>query len=66
MNSSSVTSIGFVNLSQTSIVNHFQDRRNRKSRTISMEIESLKDISGPSGAEKVKGSESHAPETTQG
>ncbi|RDX83474.1 putative receptor-like protein kinase, partial [Mucuna pruriens] len=43
-----------------------EDRRNRKSRTASMEIESLKDISGPSDADKVKGSESHAPETTQG
>ncbi|KAG5017449.1 hypothetical protein JHK82_023065 [Glycine max] len=41
-----------------------QDRRNRKSRTASMEIESLKDISGPSDAEKLKGG--HAPETTQG
>ncbi|KAL5177873.1 putative receptor-like protein kinase [Glycine soja] len=43
-----------------------EDRRNRKSRTASMEIESLKDISGPSDAEKLKGSEGHAPETTQG
>jgi len=31
-----------------------------------MEIESLKDISGPSDAEKLKGSEGHEPETTQG
>jgi len=31
-----------------------------------MEIESLKDISGPSDAEKVKGSEGQAPEITQG
>jgi len=31
-----------------------------------MEIESLKDISGPSDAENMKGSEGHAPETTQG
>ncbi|KAG4935627.1 hypothetical protein JHK85_050546 [Glycine max] len=43
-----------------------EDRRNRKSRTASMEIESLKDISGPSDAEKLKGSEGHEPETTQG
>ncbi|CAJ1964374.1 unnamed protein product [Sphenostylis stenocarpa] len=43
-----------------------EDRRNRKSRTASMEIESLKDISGPSDAEKVKGPESDAPVTTQG
>ncbi|KAJ1383134.1 Serine-threonine/tyrosine-protein kinase, catalytic domain [Sesbania bispinosa] len=45
-----------------------EDRRNRKSRTASMEIESLKDISGPSDAEKVKGSEGHVPDdtTTQG
>ncbi|TKY46785.1 receptor protein kinase [Spatholobus suberectus] len=43
-----------------------EDRRNRKSRTASMEIESLKDISGPSDAEKVKGFEGYAPETTQG
>lgn len=43
-----------------------EDRRNRKSRTASMEIESLKDISGPSDAEKVKGSEGYAPETTKG
>lgn len=31
-----------------------------------MEIEALKDISGPSDTEKVKGSESYEPETTQG
>ncbi|KAL2322530.1 hypothetical protein Fmac_026909 [Flemingia macrophylla] len=43
-----------------------EDRRNRKSRTASMDIESLKDISGPSDAEKVKCSEGNAPEATQG
>ncbi|XP_057430245.1 probable receptor-like protein kinase At2g42960 [Lotus japonicus] len=41
-----------------------EDRRNRKSRTASMEIESLKDVSGPSDAEKVKGSEDCEPVTT--
>ncbi|KAK7316704.1 hypothetical protein RJT34_00362 [Clitoria ternatea] len=43
-----------------------EDRRNRRSRTVSMEIESLKDVTGPSDAEKVKGSEGDASETTQG
>lgn len=45
-----------------------EDRRNRKSRTASIDIvESLKDISGPSDtADKTKGSEECAPETTQG
>lgn len=36
-----------------------EDRRNRKSGTVSMEIESVKDISGPSDAEKMSHSESH-------
>ncbi|KAI4306006.1 hypothetical protein L6164_029325 [Bauhinia variegata] len=44
-----------------------EDRRNRKSRTTSMEIDSMKDISGPSEAEnRVGDSEIHVPETTQG
>jgi len=34
--------------------NHFQDRRNRKSGTVNMEIETVKDISGPSDAERMK------------
>ncbi|KAJ7960659.1 Kinase family protein [Quillaja saponaria] len=44
-----------------------EDRRNRKSRTASMEIESLKDFPGPSDMEdKVGDSESHISETTHG
>ncbi|KAJ1379679.1 Serine/threonine-protein kinase, active site [Sesbania bispinosa] len=43
-----------------------EDRRNRRSGTSSVEIEAVKDISGPSDAEKVGNSESHVPETTQG
>ncbi|XP_015972139.1 probable receptor-like protein kinase At2g42960 [Arachis duranensis] len=42
-----------------------QDRRTRKSRTGSMEIESVKDNSGPSDAEMVKGPESNVLETSQ-
>ncbi|XP_054799040.1 probable receptor-like protein kinase At2g42960 [Prosopis cineraria] len=44
-----------------------EDRRNRKSRSTSMEIDSMKDISGLSEAEKKAGdSENRAPDTTEG
>lgn len=43
-----------------------EDRRNRKSRTASMEIESMKEISGPADLENnIENSESHATETTR-
>ncbi|XP_028797660.1 probable receptor-like protein kinase At2g42960 [Neltuma alba] len=44
-----------------------EDRRNRKSRSTSMEIDSMKDISGSSEAEKKAGeAENQAPDTTEG
>ncbi|KAI9114652.1 hypothetical protein K1719_014350 [Acacia pycnantha] len=44
-----------------------EDRRNRKSRTTSMEIDSIKDISGSSEAEKKPGeAENLAPDTAEG
>ncbi|KAF7815717.1 putative receptor-like protein kinase [Senna tora] len=44
-----------------------EDRRNRKNRTPSMEIESVKDLSGRTDAEKIpEDSESHMPDSTQG
>ncbi|KAK7300155.1 hypothetical protein RJT34_10991 [Clitoria ternatea] len=43
-----------------------EDRRNRKNYSVSMEIETVKDVSGPSDTEKTGQSESHMRETTQG
>lgn len=41
-----------------------EDRRNRKSSTTSLEIETVRDISGPSDAAKAEHSKSNVPETT--
>ncbi|CAL5202062.1 unnamed protein product [Lathyrus oleraceus] len=42
-----------------------EDRRNRKSRGVSMDIESIKDNSGPSYTDKMKGSEECTVETPE-
>jgi hypothetical protein len=47
------------------LLHSFQDRRNRKSRSTSLEIDSMKEISGPADSENKAGdTESHVSETS--